>query len=113
MFPIFLRVPILHVRAITFWFVVLWKYVYDAHGERHGLEEDLVNHETIHYYQWGETWVLGFLVLYLWDFLKAWRRMSFWDAYRRIRFEQEAFEHEKDLEYLNDRNKNAWREYEV
>ena len=34
-------------------------------------------------------------------------------AYFLIRFEQEAYNYQNDLGYIMDREKNAWKEYEV
>jgi len=106
MFPIFIKVPWLHVHGITLWFLVLYK------GE---LRDSLRRHETIHYRQYQELWVVGFLALYLADFLTALcRKHGFWKpAYRRIRLEQEAVAHEQNEGYLNERKPHAWKDYKV
>lgn len=108
--PWFIRVPVLHVAAITLWFVVLY---------RGSLTERTARHETIHFYQYNETWVIGFLLIYFWDWLRSYVGLvkslgvcgAFWPAYERIRFEQEAFAHDTDPNYLDNRQKNAWRAY--
>ena len=72
------------------------------------------NHENIHIAQYGELFVFGFLFLYVFDFLKGlikYRNKE--KAYMMIRFEQEAFEMEKDLDYLDNREKFVWRKYQV
>ncbi len=64
----------------------------------------LINHEKIHLCQQLELLIFFF---YLWYFLEFFyyyiqtgnRRM----AYRMIRFEQEAYHHEKDPDYLKTR----------
>ena len=107
--PFFLRVPVLHVKAITLVFLVLYK------GE---LDDDTKRHETIHFHQWLELLVVGFAVIYGWDFIRAWavrrfRPSEFWNAYLCIRFEQEAYDHHSDPTYLKLRDKHAWRYYDV
>jgi len=72
------------------------------------------NHENIHITQYAELFVFGFLFLYVFDFLKGlikYRNKE--KAYMMIRFEQEAFEMEKDLNYLDNRESFAWRKYRV
>jgi len=120
--PIFVRVPWLHVRAITLVFIVLWKYAHDTAGRQVGLTADLIVHESIHFWQWLELLVIGFLPVYGWDFSRAYlwsekaknhEKGRFWGAYHRIRLEQEAFAKAKDPLYLENRKWFAWTEYEV
>ncbi|WP_313804329.1 hypothetical protein [Flavobacterium sp.] len=68
----------------------------------------LVNHELIHIRQQLEMLVLPFFVWYFVEYLIRWialkdRR----EAYRNISFEQEAYENEKDLDYL--KRRSFWR----
>ena len=72
------------------------------------------NHESIHIAQYAELFVFGFLFLYVFDFFKGlvkYRNKE--KAYMMIRFEQEAYEMEKDLNYLDNRESFAWRKYRV
>ncbi len=71
-------------------------------------------HETIHFQQYLETFVIGFLLIYLFDFLwaaiisgKGFSR----DAYLAIRFEQEAWAMDKDVDYLKNRKRFSWLSY--
>ena len=74
----------------------------------------LINHESIHIAQYSELFVLGFLALYLYDFVVGFARFrSFKEAYYNIRFEQEAYSNDTNLEYLDTREKFAWRKYKV
>ena len=76
--------------------------------------EQLIRHETIHIKQYAETLVLGFLVLYLYDFFVGlYKYKNFNDAYRSIRFEREAYGNEHDENYLEMRQMFAWRKYKV
>lgn len=66
-------------------------------------------HETIHYRQWIELGIFGFMLLYptfwLFNVLKG---MSGEEAYRKIPFEIEAYGNESDLGYLFRRKRYAW-----
>lgn len=64
-----------------------------------------VNHERIHLRQQLELLILFFYVWYLLEYLV--RLLWLKDrkkAYRAISFEREAYENEKDLDYLNRRS---------
>jgi hypothetical protein len=74
----------------------------------------LIRHESIHIMQYRETLVLGFLFLYVWDFLYGFAKYrNYDDAYRSIRFEQEAYANDHDENYLELRQKFTWRKYKV
>ena len=56
-------------------------------------KERLIRHESIHIAQYAETLVLGFLIIYLWDFIYGFvKYKNYDDAYRSIRFEREAMQ---------------------
>ena len=69
-FPIFIensKIPVwlskfapINIWAITLGPVVICRGV---------LSEKTKRHETIHYMQYKELWFIGFLLIYLWDFL--------------------------------------------
>ena len=96
---------IISVYAITlFPFIILSEDV----------DEFTMNHELIHFEQQKELFVVGFYALYVYDFIKGMIKYKNKDmAYYLIRFEQEAYNYESDLGYIVDREKNAWKEYEV
>ena len=74
----------------------------------------LIRHETIHIKQYAETLVLGFLIIYLWDFIHGFvKYRNYDDAYRSIRFEREAYSFDADLHYLKYRESYAWRKFKV
>lgn len=63
-----------------------------------------INHERIHLRQQLELLILGFYIWYLVEFLFRLIKTRQWSrAYREISFEQEAYRHEHDLEYLKSR----------
>lgn len=96
---------VIDVYAIT-----LWPFVFI----RDEGNEITVRHETIHIKQYNELLVIGFLAIYLYDWLKG--VIKYRDtqrAYYQIRFEQEAYENQKDPSYLASRSIFAWRNYSV
>jgi len=77
-------------------------------------DERLIRHETIHIKQYAETLILGFLLIYVWDFLYGFAKYkNYDDAYRSIRFEREAYGNELDIRYLESRRFCAWAKYKV
>ena len=114
--PIFIensRVPVwlsylapIDIGAITMFFLVF---------SRGAITEETKRHETIHFQQMLETFLIGFVVLYYWDYLKGYLKYKNGKrAYYSIRAEQEA--HHKDTlpSYLSDRKRWAWIwEYKV
>ena len=76
--------------------------------------DQLIRHESIHIKQYAETLVLGFLLVYLWDFVHGLLKYrNYDDAYRSIRFEREAYSFSADPNYLEYRELYAWRKYKV
>lgn len=77
-------------------------------------DERLINHESIHIAQYSETYVLGFYFIYLCDFIKSvLKGKSGKESYYLIRFEQEAYNNENNTDYLQHREKFAWRKYKL
>ena len=96
-------------------------------------DQKTIHHETIHIKQYKELWVLGFLILYLWDWCIG--MLKYRDpqkAYYQIRFEQEAYEYDKNFafyfdevrrpgaqywqgekDYADTRDPFAWKKYKV
>ncbi len=96
---------IINVYAITLFPFII---------SREEMSERVLRHETIHIHQQKELLVLFFYLLYLWDFCHGlFKYKSSSTAYRRIRFEQEAYAHESDTEYLSTRPWVNWRSYKV
>lgn len=66
------------------------------------MDKILLNHERIHLVQQLECLIILFYVLeFIWLLLK-YRRWHI--AYRQISFEKEAYQNEKDLDYLKSRS---------
>ena len=71
------------------------------------------NHERIHIAQATELFVVPFYALWVADFACGLVRHKgdAKEAYRHVRLEQEAFDHEADPSYLQHRPCFAWRAY--
>ena len=77
-------------------------------------DDRIINHESIHIAQYRELFVIGFLFLYLWDFVRGFvKYKNYDDAYRSIRFEREAYSFDADPHYLEYREPHAWRKFKV
>ena len=112
-FPIFVensKVPVVlsKLSPIDIWAISLGLFVF-CRGE---MSEETKNHETIHYRQWVELLFIGFLILYplFWIVgLIKYRNGAY--AYRMIPFEQEAYENDQNLDYLDNRKLYSWVKY--
>ena len=69
----------------------------------------LVNHERIHTAQMRELLYIPFYIIYLieWTIRLAMKD----NAYRSISFEREAYRHESDFDYIDQRKHFAWVKY--
>ena len=99
--PIWLSyVAPIDIGAITLGFIVL------SRGE---LDERLRRHETIHFQQFLETGFVGFLLLYFWDYLRGYAKYKSGSiAYKEIRAEREAYLHDQQEDYLENRIRYKW-----
>jgi hypothetical protein len=88
------------ISAITLGFIVF------ARGT---MDEKTKRHETIHFQQFLETLFVGFLLLYIWDYIRGFIRYKNGSkAYENIRAEREAYDNDDDVEYLLNRKRYAW-----
>jgi len=72
----------------------------------------IINHELIHLQQQKELFILPFYFLYIIEYsLLFIFYLSHHKAYKNISFEKEAYQHEKDLNYLKTRNRYAFTKY--
>lgn len=71
-------------------------------------EQDL-NHESIHTVQMKEMLYIFFYIWYIVEWVI--RLFKKGNAYRNISFEQEAYNNEDNLEYLNNRKHYEWFKY--
>jgi len=104
------RIPKMLSLVINIGAITLWPFVF----VRGKANERLIRHESIHVAQYNELFVVGFLVLYLYDWLKGlikYRNKA--EAYYNIRFEQEAYMYDIVDDYLDNRRKYEWRKFNV
>lgn len=69
------------------------------------LNEVVLNHEQIHTAQMKELGYVGFYILYLIEWII--RLFINKNAYKSISFEKEAYENERNLDYLSNRRRYA------
>lgn len=65
----------------------------------------IIRHEWTHILQGEELWYIGFYILYF----VSWVWVGF--KYRKIWFEQEAYDNDENPLYNGSRKKFAWRKY--
>ena len=101
------RIPKLLSIFISIWAITLYPFII-CKGE---MNKTTLNHEKIHLAQQRELLIVGFYPLYAFYWLRAriFGGLSNHDAYMHIPFEVEAYAHESDEEYLNNRERFAWR----
>ena len=108
--PIFVensKIPVLlsYIAPIVINAIALFPFVFC----RTTISENTKTHETIHFQQQLETLVLGFYIIYLWDYARArLRGIKGKDAYYLIRAEKEAYINESFPEYLRSRKRWNW-----
>lgn len=106
------RLPALLSIVIRVGAITLWPFIFI----RKGIESSdrLIRHESIHIQQYTELLVIGFYLVYVWDWLHGLvKYRSGSTAYMQIRMEQEAYENESDKNYPESRKHYAWLKYSV
>jgi len=94
------KIAPIEIGAIT-----IGPFVY-SRGE---ISEVTRNHETIHWQQYIETGIVGFVILYyLFWFINFIRFGNGKKAYYMIPFEMEAYENDENLDYLSERKRYNW-----
>ena len=79
---------------------------------RDEMSDVTIRHEIIHIEQQRELFVIFFYILYVWYWLRGkMSGMTNDEAYMNIPFEQEAYRKMYDENYLETREKHAWRNY--
>ena len=73
-------------------------------------EKKITQHERIHLAQARELLILFWYILYVGHYLvNLIRYLEHREAYRNIIFEREAYENDRDQDYLLSRKRFAWR----
>lgn len=98
--------PFKGFRAINLFGVIF------ARNDEPSVDKRIINHERIHTRQMLETLVVGFYVWYVFEWLVRWiicrDRLV---AYENISFEREAFDNDRDMNYLKIRKRFAFVKY--
>jgi len=113
--PVFIensRIPIWlsHVSPIDIGAITLGPIVIS----RDTMSDTTKNHETIHWQQYLETGIIGFLILYLVFWIVG--MIKYRDgaiAYHQIPFEQEAYSNQSNFSYLDSRKRYVWMKYSI
>ena len=88
------------IGAITLGFIVC---------SRDEMTEQTKRHETIHFQQFLELGFIGFLVIYVWDWLMGLLKYRNGQiAYYEIRAEREAYNNDDNENYLATRKRWQW-----
>lgn len=83
---------------------------------RENLSETEINHEAIHTAQMKEMLYIFFYLWYAIEYVIIWFKHNGWNQnrrYKNLRFEQEAYEYENNLAYLNQRKRYNWIKYGI
>ena len=76
------------------------------------LSDEDIRHELIRWEQQSEMLILPFFLWYLVEFVVNLFKFNDWSkAYRNISFEREAYDFEKEKDYLSFRKRFAWFNY--
>ncbi len=104
--PVFLsKLSPIEISAITLGPFIL---------SRDEMSDRTKNHEKIHWEQYKETLILGFLFLYAAYYLIGWLKYKNGNtSYFRIPFEQEAYEHDSNLDYIKVRKRYEWSKFKI
>ena len=101
-----------HFAPINIWAISAGPFVF-CKGE---MSESTKQHETIHYHQQLELLFLGQWILYgalwlrgLWEYKKHADRGA--KAYRENPFEREAYDKQREEDYLSHRKLYSWAKY--
>ena len=85
--------------------------------QKNGISKRTINHESIHMAQSRDFGIgfCGYFIFYIWYLLEWIFKLPCalfgYAPYRSISFEQEAFAHENDFEYLKSRKRFQWTKY--
>ena len=110
------------ILIVSPWFTKLVSIVIDVYAitlfpfiiSKEKMGAETLNHETIHIYQQRELLLVGFYLLYFYYYLRG--VIKYKDkqkAYYMIPFEQEAYEYDNQLDYLETRKPYSWTKYKV
>lgn len=92
--------------------MALFGRIWIRHENKDRINPITINHEAIHLEQQKELGILWFILLYCIEYIEKWFKYhNHREAYRNIIFEREAYFNERNLNYLNIREKNDFMNY--
>jgi len=104
------KVPAICSWVIEVYAITLFPFVF----VRDEGDPDTITHETIHFKQYLETFIIGFLLIYLFDYIAGLiKYKNTAQAYYQIRFEQEAYNNDFEEDYPSERARFSWLKYRV
>ena len=110
------------ILIVSPWFTNLVSIVIDVYAitlfpfiiSKEPMGPETLNHETIHIKQQAELFVIFFYLLYVaYYFIGLVKYKDKQKAYYMIPFEQEAYEYDNQLDYLETRKPYSWTKYKV
>lgn len=110
------------ILIVSPWFTKLVSVVIDVYAitlfpfiiSKEPMGPETLNHETIHIKQQAELFVIFFYLLYVaYYFIGLVKYKDKQKAYYMIPFEQEAYEYDNQLDYLQTRKPYSWTKYKV
>ena len=105
------RVPVIlsYLAPIEIGAITIGPLVF-SRGE---MSDETKNHEAIHWQQYIDCGILGFIVLYYAFYLWNWIKYRDGElAYFMIPFEKEAYDNDHNMNYLQERKRYAWLKQE-
>lgn len=80
-----------------------------VNGNKKKVSKVLINHEKIHCEQYYETGYIGFVFIYAYDYIRnILSGQTSEEAYKNVRAEKEAYLFEKDMKYIQKRQRYSW-----
>jgi len=110
------------IVIVSPWFTKMMSIVIDVYAitifpfivSKEPMDEQTLNHETIHIRQQLELLIIGFYLLYAAYYLIGLAKYKDKQrAYFMIPFEQEAYTNDQNLDYLKTRKSYSWRRFKV
>ncbi|WP_208646877.1 hypothetical protein [Pedobacter jejuensis] len=106
-----MKTPILIVRKLPAAGMAIFPFILLKNKDYKG-DAQIINHERIHLRQQLELLILPFYILYFFNyFFNLIKYKNHYLAYRKIIFEQEAYDNENDLNYLKSGSWFRWLSY--
>lgn len=101
--PLLVKGIRLKVRILNKTTVAMALYPFILINRKKNINSVTLNHERIHLVQQLEMLIIPFYVVYLFELITK--------GYRNISFEREAYQNERNLNYIRERKSYSWVKY--